>query len=283
MTASVSNVTYLCICVDDFGMSEGINAAVFELVERSRISATSCMVGRGAWAAGLPGLREIDPLRIDVGLHLDFSRSVHGDAPESSLARFIARSYLGMLRPAPVLAEIRDQLARFEDGLGRAPAFVDGHRHVHQLPIVRDMLVEELADRYRSSAPWLRSTAPPPTTGIAKTKADLIHALGGRALCRLAARRGIPTSLGLLGVYDFAGDTAAYRLRLERWVGACRTGDVLMCHPSLTNLPSDPIGAARVREFDVLSAIGLPLRTEHGAVALMPLSGVLRSSSLPRP
>ena len=45
---------HLCVCADDFGMSPGINAAVLELAELGKISATSGMVRRGAWAAGAP-------------------------------------------------------------------------------------------------------------------------------------------------------------------------------------------------------------------------------------
>jgi predicted glycoside hydrolase/deacetylase ChbG (UPF0249 family) len=51
-------------------------------------------------------------------------------------------------------------LNRFEDAMGRAPAFIDGHRHVHQFPVVRALLVEEIARRYPVSPPWVRATAP---------------------------------------------------------------------------------------------------------------------------
>ncbi len=62
---------YLCICADDFGMSAGINSAVFDLAEQGKISAASCMVRRDAWLTGTRMLRRIDPARFDAGLHLD--------------------------------------------------------------------------------------------------------------------------------------------------------------------------------------------------------------------
>lgn len=274
------SIRRLCICIDDFGMSQGINGAVFDLAERGKISATGCMVHRSAWAAGLIGLRRIDSTRVDVGLHLDLTRPLRGTLSEPGLSGLIARSYLGLLRPALVRADIRDQLARFEDGVGRPPAFVDGHRHVHQFPVVRETLLEEIANRYPDAKPWIRSTAPPKPRRIAGTKADIIFLLGGAKLLEVAARYRIPTSHALLGVYGFTGSADAYRQRLHSWVGACRTGDVLMCHPSIGDTPSDPINAARRNEYAVLGSATFPMQTQDGPVYLEPLSRHLREAAL---
>lgn len=269
---------YLCICADDFGMTEGINSAVLELAGRHKISATSCMVRRDAWAAGQRCLRDIDPSCLDVGLHLDLSPPPEGRLAEPGLGGLIARSHLGLLRPFAVRAEIREQLARFEDGLGRPPAFVDGHRHVHQLPVVSDALTEEIASRYGTAAPWVRSTAPPAPRRLAQTKADIIFALGGRRLLALAASRGIPTSRALLGIYDFTGTADVYRERLRHWIDSCCTGDVLVCHPSVGDAPCVPQFRARRNEYAVLSAIAFPMETEVGVVFLRPLSQMSRAA-----
>jgi predicted glycoside hydrolase/deacetylase ChbG (UPF0249 family) len=262
-------VRRLCVCADDFGLSEGVNAAVLDLADRGKISATGCLVRRAAWTAGAKALRGVRPDRLAVGLHLDLTWPLTDGAPDQSLSRLIARSYLRLLARQAVRSEIGNQLSRLEDALGRAPAFVDGHRHVHQLPVVRDMLIEELAARYGTALPWIRSTAPA-ASGTASTKAGLIFSLGGRALLKQAASRRIPTSRGLLGVYDFSGNTDAYRARLRRWINECRDGDVLMCHPALKEMPGDPIGAARRNEYEVLSGIAFPFETRQGTVALAP-------------
>ncbi|MBT2304883.1 ChbG/HpnK family deacetylase [Variovorax paradoxus] len=262
---------YLCICADDFGMSEGINAAVLDLADRGKISATGCMVRRDAWGTGMSDLREIRPRLIDVGLHLDLSRPLQGETFEQGLSGLILKSYLGLLRPDLVRAEIRDQLARFEDGLGRPPAFVDGHRHVHQLPVVRDMLTEEIATRYDTPRPWIRNTAAPGPRRTPWSKADVVFALGGTKLLASAASRNIPTSRGLLGVYGFTGSAGDYWGRLLRWIGDCRTGDVLMCHPS-RGASADPFDAARRNEYAVLRTITFPIKTTTGTVFLAPLS-----------
>ncbi|QNK65271.1 ChbG/HpnK family deacetylase [Variovorax sp. PAMC26660] len=264
---------YLCICADDFGMSTGINAAVLDLAAQGKISATSCMVRRSAWTDGAKALKRIDPARLDTGLHLDLTRPETADGFEPGLFGLLARTYTRTVFTPALHADIRDQLNRFEDAMGRAPAFVDGHRHVHQFPVVRDLLVEEIARRYPASPPWVRYTAPVWRHGPERLKAQVIHALGGARLAALARKRGIPVSRRLLGVYDFSGDTQGYEARLSEWLSGCRTGDVLMCHPSAgANLPSDPHGSARLREYTALQRLAFPVQGRLGEVALAPLS-----------
>jgi predicted glycoside hydrolase/deacetylase ChbG (UPF0249 family) len=272
---------YLCICADDFGLSPGINAAVFDLAERGNISATSCMVRRSAWTAGSKALRRIDPARLDTGLHLDLTRPETVDGFEPGLFGLLARTYTRTVFAPALHADIRDQLNRFEDAMGRAPAFIDGHRHVHQFPVVRAFLVEEIARRYPVSPPWVRATAPGWRHGPERLKAELVHALGGARLAALAKKRGIPVSRRLLGVYDFSGDTQHYETCLSEWLSECRTGDVLMCHPSAgANLPSDPHGAARLREYAVLSRLVFSAQGRSGEIALAPLSQLVRQGEL---
>ncbi|MFN5701907.1 MAG: ChbG/HpnK family deacetylase, partial [Betaproteobacteria bacterium] len=45
-------VKRVVLCVDDFGLHEGVNQAVAELVDAGVVSATSCMSFGPAWANG---------------------------------------------------------------------------------------------------------------------------------------------------------------------------------------------------------------------------------------
>ncbi|WP_432730151.1 ChbG/HpnK family deacetylase [Variovorax sp. W6] len=270
---------YLCICADDFGMSAGINSAVFDLAEQRKISATSGMVRREAWLAGAKVLRSLDPAEFDTGLHLDLTRPAHAGGPEPGLGGLLARTWSRTIFAPGLQADIRDQLTRFEDAMGRAPAFVDGHRHVHQFPVVRELLVEEIARRYPTSPPWVRNTAPGWRHGPDRLKARVIHALGGARLAALAKRRGIPMSSRLLGVYDFSGDIQRHEQRLSEWLAASRTGDVLMCHPSAGIMAGDPHGGARLREYTALRGLSLGAsggNGENSGITLAPLSQCLQ-------
>ncbi|MET3179063.1 UNVERIFIED_ORG: putative glycoside hydrolase/deacetylase ChbG (UPF0249 family) [Variovorax guangxiensis] len=269
---------YLCICADDFGMSAGINSAVLDLAEQGKISATGGMVRREAWLAGARMLRRLDPAQFDTGLHLDLTRPARAGAPEPGLGGLLARTYTRTVFAPGLQADIRDQLTRFEDAMGRAPAFVDGHRHVHQFPVVRELLVEEIARRYAGAPPWIRSTAPGWRHGPDRLKVRVIHSLGGSRLNALAAKRGIPTSSRLLGVYDFSGDMEQHEQRLSDWLSACRTGDVLMCHPSTGIVSGDPHGSARQREYTALLGLQLAMAGGSGRIELAPLSQTLRQA-----
>lgn len=273
MTARAPGTQQLCICADDFGMSRGINAAVLDLIERRKLTATGCLVQREAWGLGLLSLRRVEPERADVGLHLDLTppRVPGGDEP--GLGALLLRTYTRSASRRCLQHVIADQLSRFEDGMGRPPAFVDGHRHVHQFPVVRRALLDELSSRYGAALPWLRNTRPRMAQGTGALKAHVIHALGGRALAREAARRSAPMSHALLGVYDFVGDAAGYRRRMLGWLAAARSGDVLMCHPSLDGAPATPHGEARIAEYTVLAAMDFPWTSPMGdRVALAPWS-----------
>jgi hypothetical protein len=123
---------------------------------------------------------------------------------------------------------------------------------VHQLPGVRDRVLDEMARR-KYPATWLRGTAVP--AGEPGIKPRVIAALGGGALRRLARRQGMRTSGHLLGVYDFSGDAARYRSLLAGWLARAAEGDVVMCHAARPDDSAghDPIAPARSIEYGVLA------------------------------
>lgn len=261
----------ISLCVDDFGLHAGVNQAVFALARLGRVQATSAMAGAPAWAEGAAELRTLDARQVEVGLHLDLTEHpLH--LPRQPLGRLIARAYLRQLDAAALRAEIRAQFDAFEQHLDRPPAYVDGHQHVHQLPVVRDLLVQEVARRYPAGTLWLRATH----AGLrADPKAQVIAGLGARALSHLAQRQGLRQNARLLGVYDFTGGTERYCARLARWLHAARDGDLLMCHPALPAPGPDAIARARQDEFAVLSAPGFDALLADACVRLAPMREIL--------
>ncbi|GAO22072.1 hypothetical protein ALISP_1892 [Alicycliphilus sp. B1] len=274
-----SHPTRIGICADDFGLNESINDAVLQLVDGGRLSAVSCMVDGPAWAGGATALRAAP---ADLGLHLNFTEPLQGAAPVFSLRAIVMRSYLGHLDPQEILSSIERQLSRFEDVLGRAPDFVDGHQHVHQLPIVRDALISVLTSRY-PSRPWLRSTAlgDRPAVGLGigdRLKARLIALLGSQALQEIAYRFGFPTNRALMGVYGFTPQAGVFEAYLGHWLSAAGDGDLLMCHPGCSLVQGDPIAAARTREFEVLAGKVFETMLQAHRIAVVRLSDLLNKS-----
>lgn len=266
--AAPTRLRRLCICADDFGLHPAINDAVLVLVAMGRLQATSAMVGAPAWASGAAALASIDAAQLDVGLHLDLT-----EYPLTVPARSLAGWLLQGLRDVNVLLrEVHAQFDAFEQALGRMPAYVDGHQHVHQFPGVRDALLTALTTRYPGQHPWLRSTQP----GGGGLKPFVIDALGRRGLARHALALDFPQNRRLLGVYGFDGDAQRYRQHVDAWLDAAQDGDLLMCHPALARVPGDAIAMARCQEFRVWSDPALSSSLMAGRLQLLPMSQMLK-------
>lgn len=257
----------MCIAIDDVGLHAGIDAAARQLVAMGRAQALGCMVGGDTFAQAATSLRAMDAAAVDIGLHLDFTERPLPAATAWRLPALIVAAYLRTLDPRTVRAQIRAQLDAFEHGIGRAPAFVDGHQHVHQLPIVRRELLAELMRRDAAVRPWIRRSS-----GAGDSfKARLIAALGAQGLSRQARRLGFAQNRRLLGVYDFDGDPVRYRQLLAQWLRSCRSGDLLMCHPAVQAFANVAYANARLAEFEVLAGDGFAAMLKDAGVVLAPM------------
>lgn len=248
----------LGVCVDDFGLNPYVNEAALSLASAGRISAVSCLVDAPAWRSGAKLLDRRTTDRVDVGLHLNLTEAFDSGRSRLALPSLVARAYSGMLDARAIGTEIRAQLDAFEDTFGAAPDFVDGHQHVHQLPLVREELLAELARRHPDRRPWLRRTRPPRMAGIGalldpgRLKHGLIATLGEARLAREALCHGFRQNAHLLGVYGFGGSAQAYSARLSAWCLLAGDHGLLMCHPAAGEDRHDIIAAARCNEYAVL-------------------------------
>ena len=272
-------ITEVVICADDYAMTPEISAGITALAEQGHISATSAMTLSPhwpQWARQVPALQT----RIDVGLHLDWTsdfalRQGFG----RPLGSLMLRSLLGALRKNEVTEQIERQLDLFEDHAGVAPDHIDGHQHVHQFPVLRDGLIDVLARRYSTPhRPWLRVAHA--LSRPWDIKAHVINAMGARALRNLAERHGFAHSERLSGVYDFSGDTEAYRQQLAHWLGALPPATVLMCHPAQGLNAEAPFPQARIQEQQVLSHPELDTLLRAHRVRVVRGSQLFAASSL---
>ena len=87
-----------------------------------------------------------------TGLHFNLT---HGfAAPAQAVGTLILRALLHRLDAASVRQRFVRQWHAFEAYYGQPPAFVDGHQHVHALPLIRRIVIEET--RQRNPHAWLR-------------------------------------------------------------------------------------------------------------------------------
>jgi predicted glycoside hydrolase/deacetylase ChbG (UPF0249 family) len=259
----------IVICADDFGMSAGIDAGILQLASAGRLSAVSCLTQGATWKHQT---RSLAALPVDIGLHLNFTESFASGQFFLPLPRLIAACYGRRLPAAAIAAEINAQLDAFEAGFGRPPDYIDGHQHVHQLPMLRESLLQIMALRYPGQDLWLRSTRPPSRGNPYPLKAAIISMLGARRMRCLASAQGLPMNGRLLGVYDFSASREKYADLLRTWLAIAADGDLLMCHPAVFAEPEDGIGPQRTREFSVLSDSRFPTWLEQQGLTLLRLS-----------
>ena len=246
----------LALCADDFGMSPGVSRRIADLAMRGRLNATSCLANAPHWQASAPMLKDL-PAAVETGLHFNLSE---GEPVSAELKRvwtqfpalhvLIARAHLQAVPLPAIAAEFEAQHAAFVDALGREPAFVDGHQHVHHLPGVRRVVLDAIA-RW-PSRPAVRNTGDVRGPGFGIKRA-LIAGTGGRALRDELQRRGIAHNAALVGVYDFV--PGSYRQWMQGWLRSVpEEGALLFCHPGAADGVGDAIAGARGPEAEYLAS-----------------------------
>ncbi|MBP6018459.1 MAG: ChbG/HpnK family deacetylase [Burkholderiaceae bacterium] len=245
---------HIVLCADDFGMNQAVNDGIVALAGQGRLSATTCLVGGPAFRSGAPALLASG---LRSGLHLNFTESMGQAGLYMPVSYLIRHSMLRQLDVHQLRAQIDTQLDQYEDAMGQAPAFVDGHQHVHQFAQIRTELLHALDRRYPQHKPRLRYTWPARLTGTPiaqRLKAHIIGALGARPFAALARQQGYPMNRAFLGVYDFAGGPQGYAVLLQAWLQTVQDGDMVMCHPAARVQANDSLGAQRYAEFQVLGS-----------------------------
>lgn len=251
------------VCADDYALHPNVDAAIVSLIAQGRLTATSCMTLSPNWKNAARLLTADIQDKADIGLHLDFTE--FPSIQRHPLSPLILKSLARLLSQKKLSEVIHLQLDSFEDALGRAPDYIDGHQHVHQLPQIREALLDAVMQRYRANPPWIRISRPPVQDGL---KGRIIGLLGANSMAAQAKRLGLRHSKSLLGVYGFDQDRQSYSARCESWFTQAQNGDAFMCHPSVAVWPEDLIGQARVMEFDLLRSSDFAEMLKRNRIAL---------------
>jgi len=256
-----ATVRQLVVCSDDAGWDEDNDGVIASLAQSGRISAVSVLVDgphAPAWAQELA-----PPAGCALGLHLNLTWEP--GQPSRGLAQLIGRCHARLLSPAWAETRIAAQLQRFEAVYGRPPDFVDGHQHVHMLPVIRERLLALLGQRYGAGQrPAVRA---PLSRHWRGAKAWLLNRLGAAALAAGLQAEGWPCNSDFAGVYDF-GTGLSYRSRVQAWLGSIDDAGLLMTHPG--SLGPLEHAAARAAEADYLASAQWPADLRAAGAQLMP-------------
>jgi hypothetical protein len=206
----------MIICADDYGLREDINQAILELCDLGKLSAVSCLVLLERCNHETLKRLLAYQSRVDVGLHLclteaglPLSAPATGSRVGQKLPTFnslFRRALLRQVRSPEIVPQVAEQYQLFVQKSGRRPDCIDGHLHLHQLPGVREGLVDFVLSLPPDSRPYVRNTQLPVgeirRRKLPWTKAGFIGAFGSRMKRALSAA-GIPTNDGFAGIYPF--------------------------------------------------------------------------------
>lgn len=273
----------LAVCADDYGMAPGVSTAIRALVTAGRITAASCMTIFPDWVGEAARLRDAGG-EADIGLHLVLSDLTPlGPMPRlapagrlPALPRLIGLALGRRLDRDEMAGEIARQLDAFEAAMGRPPAFVDGHRHVHVLPGIREAVLALFSGRLDPARTWLRVCTSPAAElvrrGGAVPHALLIDGLS-RPLGRMVARHGLTANDDFRGVTTFSPRGVAHEF--ERWITGPGHRPLMMCHPGHVDdvlRGRDAVHARREAEFAYLAGPRWPEALAQRGVSLTRLS-----------
>ena len=254
----------IILCADDFALTEGVSTGIAELVSVGRLSATSAMVTTRHWPAhaiSLLGLRD----KIAVGLHFNLTLGKPLGAmpwlcPTGTFPTLPAVLRASLARHIPrdeIAAEFARQFASFEQAMGHPPDFVDGHQHVHALPIIRDAVLSVLSGNPARPGLLIRDPGDSPSAILgrgASVKKSLILATLTRGFTDAARSAGVLTNASFSGVSAF-DEAKSYRAELDRFFLKPSARHLVMCHPGHVDAELatlDPVIARRAQEYDAL-------------------------------
>jgi hypothetical protein len=228
------------LVADDYAMTPGVTRGILRLLAAGRITATGAMTNRPHWRDAARALRDFEGV-ADLGLHLNLTagapltgaRGIARGGGLPKLPELIARGIAGLLPQAELEAEIAAQLAAFEDAMGRAPDFIDGHQHVHAMPGVRRALASVLARRYRATKPWLRDAGDRAASIRSRrfeARKAILVAILGRGFAERMREAGFELNEGFAGFSAFDAE-ADYAEQFRTYLVAPGRRHVVMCHP----------------------------------------------------
>jgi len=226
----------LIVNADDFGRTAGINLGVVRAHERGIVTSATLMVNYGP-ATGAAALARQNPT-LGVGLHVALTGGPPALPPEQirSLVDFQGRlppkpDGLARADPAEVLAEVRAQLRRFRQLMGRDPTHMDSHHHSHR---ESDAVLEALVTLAWETGLPVRNASP--------------------AVLERLRREGIRTTDYFVEEFYDRGATLEDVIRI---LGDLKPGTTeLMCHPAVVDEElrgTSGYAEPRTRELEVLT------------------------------
>ncbi|MEH2622493.1 putative glycoside hydrolase/deacetylase ChbG (UPF0249 family) [Bradyrhizobium sp. AZCC 1719] len=269
------------LCADDYGLAEGVNRAIRDLIGRSRLNATSVMVvGAAIGRAEVAALQEVAAAspRCAIGLHATLTApfrplTMHFRPVDGGLflpfPKLLRAGLLRRLDSEMIEDELAAQLAVFKDLFGRAPDFVDGHQHAQLFPGVRDAFLRAVKEAAPSA--WVRQGGRLKPLGqlLSEPKALVLDVLSAQFRKR-AVHAKIPFNPVFAGAYDFSKEPD-FGVLMRQFLEGLPEGGLVMCHPGFVDETLeglDPLTTQREAEHAFLASDRFPTLLAANKVTL---------------
>jgi predicted glycoside hydrolase/deacetylase ChbG (UPF0249 family) len=235
-------VRHLVVVADDFGIGPATSRGILDLAAKGLVTGTVLLVNSPYAEEAVRAWRQAGA-NLEIGWHPCLTMDppilpakqvpslIGSDGCLWPLGAFMRRAFAGRIRADEVEAELRAQLQRFCDLVGRPPSLVNSHQHVQLFHPVGDRLLQILSEE--QPLPYLRRIREPwkmiAQISGARIKRTFLSALGRRDAKR-QDYIGFPGNDWLAGITD--PPCVADPHFLVRWLTRI-PGDVveLTCHP----------------------------------------------------
>ena len=236
---------------DDLGLAEGVDAAIIDLAQSGRLQGASLLANGPSAADAMEAWRNLaepPPLTLHLCLTEGHRLAKCPDLP-SGFGTLLLASLLPWQRRriAPQLRTVlQQQISRYRQLTGLSHIRLDGHQHIHLVPLVLDAVLDLAPSE---SITWMRTTREPLPEGLSLRlwwrslqtggliKWLVLQLLSGLAIPRLR-RAGLATNLRFAGVL-FSGSMFGTAFR-RSWETAHSsntihpdTRPVVLIHPAL--------------------------------------------------
>ena len=236
---------------DDLGLAEGVDAAIIDLAQSGRLQGASLLANGPSAADAMEAWRNLaepPPLTLHLCLTEGHRLAKCPDLP-SGFGTLLLASLLPWQRRriAPQLRTVlQQQISRYRQLTGLSHIRLDGHQHIHLVPLVLDAVLDLAPSE---SITWMRTTREPLPEGLSLRlwwrslqtggliKWLVLQLLSGLAIPRLR-RAGLETNLRFAGVL-FSGSMFGTAFR-RSWETAYSsntihpdTRPVVLIHPAL--------------------------------------------------
>ncbi len=236
---------YLIINADEYGLTEGVNAAIVDCVKAGVVTSTTAIVNGLAFQQMARHIPVFHDKGTSVGLHFNLTL---GEPTADSLpglvdgeGRLLPRKWLLLksmtrhISSSEVAKELSAQWNRLIDA-GITPSHIDGHEHVHILPGVRQVVLNFAAKHHipvRLPMEQRIVTGSLRPAGCRLLLRKQVARVLSRRLCSQMKQAGVWSPSNFFSVFSVVNnvtpDAATYEAIFQRLPGGVSE---LMCHPA---------------------------------------------------